>query len=100
VTRIRRWETWRSTRGCYDEAAACFAKAVQTNPRFSLYYFLQATALALAGRVEEARPIAGQLLELEPDLSQTWSAGPCVRVNKPSHPAKAPTARRRRRTPG
>jgi hypothetical protein len=30
------------------------------------YYFLQAAALALAGRVEEARPIVGQLLELEP----------------------------------
>ena len=38
----------------YDEAASCYAKAVQANPRFSLYYFLQAVALALAGRVEEA----------------------------------------------
>ena len=50
----------------YDDAASCFAKAVQANPRFSLYYFFQAATLALAGRVEEARPIVGQLLELEP----------------------------------
>jgi adenylate cyclase len=39
---------------------------VQNNPRFSFLYFLQAAALALAGRVEEARPIVGQGLELEP----------------------------------
>ena len=39
---------------------------MQANPRFSLYYFFQAAALALAGRVEEARPIVGQLLGLEP----------------------------------
>ena len=50
----------------YDEAASCYAKAVQANPRFSSYYFLQAAALALAGRVEEARPIVEQLLELDP----------------------------------
>jgi hypothetical protein len=39
---------------------------VQANPRFSLYYFAQAIALALAGRLEEARPIVGQGLELNP----------------------------------
>ena len=52
----------------YDEAASCYAKAVQANPRFSLYYFLHAAALALAGRVEGARPIVGQLLELNPGV--------------------------------
>jgi adenylate cyclase len=52
----------------YDEAASCFAKAVQNNPRFSFNYFLQAAALALDGRVEEARPIVGQGLELEPGV--------------------------------
>ena len=35
-------------------------------PSFSTLYFAQAVALALAGRVEEARPIVGQLLELAP----------------------------------
>jgi TolB-like protein/Tfp pilus assembly protein PilF len=50
----------------YDEAASCYDKAVQANPRFSLYYFAQAIALALAGRLDEARPIVGQGLELNP----------------------------------
>jgi adenylate cyclase len=50
----------------YDEAASCYAKAVQANPRFSLLYFIQAVALALAGRLGEARPIVVQLLELNP----------------------------------
>ena len=50
----------------YDEAASHYAKAVQVKPQFSSLYFLQAAALALAGRVEEARPIVRQLLELEP----------------------------------
>jgi tetratricopeptide (TPR) repeat protein len=52
----------------YDEAASCYANAVQANPRFRLYYFLQAAALALAGRAEEARPIVGQLLEFNPSV--------------------------------
>ena len=52
----------------YDEAGSCYAKAVQASPRFSLYYFLHAAALALAGRAEEARPIVGQLLELDPGV--------------------------------
>ena len=52
----------------YDEAASCYAKAVQANPRFSLYYFLYAAALALAGRVDEARPIVEQLLKLDPGV--------------------------------
>jgi adenylate cyclase len=50
----------------YDEEAACYAKAMEANPRFSVYYFFQAAALALAGRVEEARPIVERLLELQP----------------------------------
>jgi adenylate cyclase len=51
----------------YEEAASHFAKAVQSNAHFSTLYFCHATALALAGRVEEARPIIGQGLELAPD---------------------------------
>jgi tetratricopeptide (TPR) repeat protein len=47
--------------GRYDEAASQYAKAVQANPRFSVAYFCQAIALALAGRVEEAGPIVRQL---------------------------------------
>ena len=51
----------------YDVAASHYAKAVQTNSHLSTLYFCQAAALALAGRVEEARPIIGQGLELAPD---------------------------------
>ena len=50
----------------YDEAASYYVKAVQANPRFSVAYFCQAIALALAGREEEAAPIAGLGLELAP----------------------------------
>src|SRR5947207_908724 len=50
----------------YDDAAACLAKAVQANPRFSVLYALQASALAMAGRIEEAKVLARRLLELEP----------------------------------
>jgi hypothetical protein len=42
--------------------------AVQAAPRFNLYYFLHAAALAQAGRLEEARPIAVKLLELDPNV--------------------------------
>ena len=52
----------------YEDAASHYANAVQANPRFSSLYFIQAAALALAGRAEEARPIAEQGLELEPDV--------------------------------
>jgi|HubBroStandDraft_6_1064221.scaffolds.fasta_scaffold52937_1 TolB-like protein/Tfp pilus assembly protein PilF len=52
--------------GRYDDAAACLAKAVQANPGLSFLYYLHAATLALAGRIEEARPIVGQLLEREP----------------------------------
>ena len=52
----------------YEDAASLYASAVQANPRFSTLYFIRAAALALAGRAEEARPIAEQGLELEPDV--------------------------------
>jgi len=51
----------------YDVAASHYAKAVQTNSHLSTLYFCQAAALALAGRLEEARPIIRQGLELAPD---------------------------------
>jgi len=50
----------------YDEAAACLAQAILANPRFSVLYGLRASALALAGRIEEAKVVAQRLLELEP----------------------------------
>jgi tetratricopeptide (TPR) repeat protein len=52
----------------FDEAAADLAKAVQANPRFSVLYVYHAAALALAGRVEEAKSVAKHALELDPNF--------------------------------
>src|SRR5439155_6408375 len=52
--------------GRVDEATACFAKAVQANPRFSIMYAIHASSLALADRIEEAKVVARRLLELDP----------------------------------
>jgi adenylate cyclase len=54
--------------GRYDEAASHHARAVHASPRFGVLYFNQAMALALAGRLEEARPIVRQALALQPDF--------------------------------
>jgi TolB-like protein/class 3 adenylate cyclase/tetratricopeptide (TPR) repeat protein len=66
----------------YQEAASHFGKAVQGNPGFSSYYFSQAQALALAGRLEEARPILRQGLELDPTfrVSRAFEVGGYVRT--------------------
>jgi tetratricopeptide (TPR) repeat protein len=50
----------------YDEAASCFARVPQINPRYSTGYFSHAIALALAGRQEEAEQPLRRGLELEP----------------------------------
>ena len=52
----------------FDHAAANLARAVQANPRFSVLYVVHAAALALAGRVEEAKSVAKRALELEPNF--------------------------------
>jgi len=52
----------------FDDAAANLARAVQANPRFSVLYVAHAAALALAGRVEEAKSVAKRALELEPNF--------------------------------
>jgi hypothetical protein len=38
---------------------------VQANPRFSLPYVLQAAALSVLGRIDEARAVARRVPELE-----------------------------------
>jgi len=51
--------------GRYDAAASCFARVASVRPGFLFY---QAVALALAGRMEEARTVAKRALEERPDL--------------------------------
>jgi adenylate cyclase len=50
----------------YDDAASWLAKATQANPGFSSAHSARAIALALAGRLEEAKPHMRKALELEP----------------------------------
>jgi adenylate cyclase len=50
----------------YDDAASSYAKAAQTSSGYGPLYMGQAAALALAGRLEEARAIARRGLELDP----------------------------------
>ena len=50
--------TVRVRKGQFDDAAAYYLKATQANPRFSVLYALHASALARAGRLDEARLVA------------------------------------------
>jgi adenylate cyclase len=52
--------------GRYDQAASHFARTVQANPVLSTNHFCLAIALALAGRLEDARPSTRRGLEIEP----------------------------------
>jgi adenylate cyclase len=53
----------------YDEAAAWLAKCAEANPDFGGFLAAQAAYLALAGRMDEARPVCARALELEPGIS-------------------------------
>lgn len=52
--------------GDFAQAAACFAQALQANPRMSDIHAYYAASLALDGRLDLARESARKLLELEP----------------------------------
>jgi TolB-like protein/class 3 adenylate cyclase len=51
----------------YDDAAACYGKAARANPGHGMFVIAQAQSLALAGRLDEARPIWAEGLKLEPE---------------------------------
>ena len=51
----------------YDDAAAFFGKAAQAIPGHGMFLIAQAQSLALAGRLDEARPIWAEGLKLEPE---------------------------------
>jgi Flp pilus assembly protein TadD len=56
-------------RGRYAEAAEAARKAIQTNPVFSISYFLLVVALAKLGQTDEAKVALTHLLELQPSFS-------------------------------
>jgi Flp pilus assembly protein TadD len=53
----------------YDEAVAHGAKLAQISPNFASHVMCYAVALALAGRMDEARPVWARALEIEPAMS-------------------------------
>ena len=53
----------------YEECAAWWGKCAEANPKFGMIVIVQAEALALAGRIEEARAVFARGLELEPTAS-------------------------------
>ena len=55
--------------GRYEEAAGYWGKCAQANPSFGSILMGQASAVALAGRIEEARLIAARALKLEPGMT-------------------------------
>ena len=55
--------------GNWEGVASACGKAIQANPRFSLPLVLQAAALCLLGREDEARAAARRVPELEPGFT-------------------------------
>jgi adenylate cyclase len=51
---------------CFEESAAAASRAIQANPRFSPPYWMRAAALANLGRIDEAKAVARQVLEVQP----------------------------------
>jgi adenylate cyclase len=50
----------------FEESAAAASRAIQANPRFSPPYWMRAAALASLGRIDEAKAVARQVLEVQP----------------------------------
>jgi adenylate cyclase len=52
--------------GRYEESAGWWERCSRANPKFAAFLAAQASALALAGRMKEAKAIFAKALELEP----------------------------------
>jgi TolB-like protein len=55
--------------GSYEEAVVWLRPSIDTNRSFSISHFFLAAALALLGRIEEARAAAQACLALDPDFT-------------------------------
>jgi adenylate cyclase len=53
----------------YDETAAWWGRCAEANPKFGMIVIAQAQALALAGRIQEARAVFARGMKLEPSAS-------------------------------
>jgi len=58
-------------RGRYEEAAASVRRAVECNPRLSVTQSWLAATLAKLGRTDDAKLVAGHVLELQPSFSSS-----------------------------
>ena len=74
--RLSPFDPWRATAylalslgyfhgGRYDNALAAARKCVQASPGFSIAHMMLAAALAKVGLIEEAKPVAAKVLELQ-----------------------------------
>jgi adenylate cyclase len=80
--------------GRFEETAAAARLASQSNPRFSVPYMLQAAALGILGRREDARIAVERLLELRPGITVA-TAILSARCINPKHIAALENALRR-----
>jgi tetratricopeptide (TPR) repeat protein len=55
--------------GRYEESAGWWERSSRVNPKFGAFVAAQAHALALAGRIDEAKTTFAKALDLEPSLS-------------------------------
>jgi adenylate cyclase len=55
--------------GRNNEAAEAARRAIRSKPEFSISYVLLAAPLARSGHLDEARAVAGRILELQPGFS-------------------------------
>jgi TolB-like protein len=55
--------------GRFEEAAAAGSRAIQANPRFSPPYWMRAAALSNLGRIDDAKAVAQQLLDVQPQFT-------------------------------
>ena len=63
--------------GSYEEAVVWLRRSIDTNRTFLISHFFLAAALALLGRIEEARAAARACLALDPDFTiSRLRAGP------------------------
>lgn len=67
-----------------DEAASHFGRAAQGNTGLGIIDLYHAAVLALAGRVEEARPVARRGLELMPGRNGAGGRGQVQRRRTPA----------------
>ena len=58
--------------GRHEEALACFAKALEIDPRYGAAWYNRGRAFSLLGRHEEALTCYSQVLDIDPQFFDAW----------------------------